>query len=67
MLRPKLIYLARRNPALTREAFVPRWPRHGALGMSLPRWRNIWRYVHCDVLAEGDGLPGSIRAMTVSA
>ena len=48
--RPKLIYLARRNPALSREAFVKRWRQHGALGMSLPRWRNIAQYVHCDVL-----------------
>jgi hypothetical protein len=47
--QPKLIYLARRNPRLSREAFVARWRRHGALGMSLPRWKNIARYVHCDV------------------
>jgi len=49
-LQPKLIYLARRNPALSRTDFVARWRRHGALGMSRPRWRNIARYVHCDVL-----------------
>jgi hypothetical protein len=48
--QPKLIYLARRHPALTREQFVGRWRQHGALGMSLPRWRNIAHYVHCDVL-----------------
>ncbi len=48
--QPKLIYLARRNPALSRRDFVARWRRHGALGMSLPRWRNIARYVHCDAL-----------------
>lgn len=47
--QPKLIYLARRNPALSRRAFVARWRQHGALGMSLPRWRNVARYVHCDV------------------
>ncbi len=46
----KLIYLAKRNPALSRAAFTERWREHGALGMSLPRWRNIARYVHCDVL-----------------
>jgi hypothetical protein len=52
MIRPKLMYLARRNPTLSREQFTPRWRQHGALGMSMPRWKNIWRYVHCDVLPE---------------
>ena len=54
MIRPKLIYLARRNPALTKEGFVPRWRQHGALGMSMPRWKNIWRYAHCDVVSDSD-------------
>jgi hypothetical protein len=49
--QPKLIYLARRNPSLTRSEFVLRWRQHAALGMSKPRWRNIARYVHCDVLS----------------
>jgi hypothetical protein len=48
--QPKLIYLTKRHPTLSREAFTRRWRQHGALGMSLPRWRNIARYVHCDVL-----------------
>lgn len=48
-MEPKLIYLAKRNPALTREGFTARWRQHGALGMSMPRWANIRRYVHCDV------------------
>jgi hypothetical protein len=48
--RPKLIYLARRHPALSRVDFPARWRRHGRLGMSLPRWRNIWRYTQCDAL-----------------
>jgi hypothetical protein len=56
--QPKLVYLARRNPALSRQAFVDRWRRHGALGMSLPRWRNIARYVHCDVLEFPPATPG---------
>jgi len=55
-MEPKLIYLARRNPALTRDAFTARWRRHGALGMSMPRWVNIRRYVHCDVMQAG--IPG---------
>lgn len=49
-LQPKLIYLARRHPALTRTEFTARWRRHGALGMSLLRWKNIARYTHCDAL-----------------
>lgn len=48
-MEPKLIYLAKRNPALTREGFTRRWRQHGALGMSMPRWVNIRRYAHCDV------------------
>jgi hypothetical protein len=56
-LRPKLIYLTRRNPTLSPEAFTSRWRRHGGLGMSLPRWRNIARYVHCDVLHTATGSP----------
>lgn len=48
-MEPKLIYLARRNPVLTREGFTAKWRQHGALGMSMPQWGNIRRYVHCDV------------------
>lgn len=47
--QPKLIYLARRPAALDRAEFISRWRQHGALGMSMPRWRNIARYLHCDV------------------
>jgi hypothetical protein len=46
--RPKLIYLARRHPSIEQADFTARWRRHGQLGMSLPRWRNIWRYAQCD-------------------
>jgi hypothetical protein len=55
---PKLIYLARRQPTLTRAEFRDRWRRHGALGMSRPRWKNISQYVHCDVLDDSgyDGI-----------
>ncbi len=45
---PKRIYLAIRHPQWTPETFPPRWRKHGALAMSLPRWRNILRYSHCD-------------------
>jgi hypothetical protein len=47
--QPKLIYLTRRHPSLSREGFRSRWRKHGSLGMSRPRWRNIARYVHCDL------------------
>ena len=46
----KLIYLARRNPAFDRADWTARWRQHGALGMSLSRWRNVARYVHCDLI-----------------
>jgi hypothetical protein len=50
VFQPKLIYLARRHPALDREAFRERWREHARLGMSRPRWVNIARYVHCDIV-----------------
>ncbi len=52
-VQPKLIYLTRRASSLTREAFTARWRQHATLGMSLPRWRNIARYVHCDLIMPG--------------
>jgi len=51
--RPKVIYLARRNKELSAEAFVERWKKHGQLAMSLPVWRNMWRYIHCDPIKVG--------------
>ncbi|PEQ11303.1 hypothetical protein B2G71_17205 [Novosphingobium sp. PC22D] len=48
---PKLVYLTRRNPAFSREDWTARWRQHGALGMAQPRWRNVARYVHCDLIA----------------
>lgn len=57
-MQPKLIYLAQRRPDMTREQFIARWRQHGLLGMSKPRWANIARYVHCDVLDAGTEFPG---------
>jgi len=54
---PKLIYLVKRNARLSREQFVERWRQHGKLGMSLPRWKNIAHYVHCDVLRPETSAP----------
>lgn len=40
----KLIYLAKRKPAFTRDAFTRRWRMHGALGMSKSIWRHALAY-----------------------
>ncbi len=60
-MRPKLIYFAERHPSLSAESFTNRWRRHGELGMSLPRWRNVLRYTQAVVKARaGGGPPGAI-------
>jgi hypothetical protein len=41
----KLIYIAKRNPKFTREQFIARWRKHGALAMSQQLWRQAARYV----------------------
>ena len=43
---------------MDREAFRARWREHARLGMSMPRWRNIHRYVHCDAVAMPEPAPG---------
>lgn len=57
---PKLIYLTRRHSQLTREGFRTRWRQHASLGMSLPRWSNIARYVHCDLERPEEGVHSNI-------
>lgn len=59
MASGKLIYLAKRNPSLTREEFVRRWRQHGAFAMQLERWSSIDRCAYCDVLPP---LPGIAEA-----
>lgn len=55
---PKLIYFAARPPGLDPVGFRARWRQHARLGMSMPRWCNIQRYVHCDsVELVGTALP----------
>jgi hypothetical protein len=44
----KLAYLAKRNPALSREQFIRRWRQHGALAMGPARWDSVGRYAQCD-------------------
>ena len=48
--QPKLIYFAERKPKMDRPEFQARWRQHARLGMSMPRWKNIHRYVHCDAI-----------------
>ncbi len=45
---PKLIYFASRHPDFDESQFIARWRQHARLGMSMPRWRNIRKYAHCD-------------------
>lgn len=52
--QPKLIYFAERNPNLDGVQFLARWRQHARLGMSMPRWKNIHRYVHCDAVEMPD-------------
>ncbi|MFT5111153.1 MAG: hypothetical protein ACI8P9_000464 [Parasphingorhabdus sp.] len=51
---PKLIYFAERRANMDATAFRTRWRQHAWLGMSMPRWQNIQRYVHCDAIAIAD-------------
>ena len=43
-----------------RTAFRTRWRAHGALGMRLPRWRNVARYTQCDRIDVPPGIPGAL-------
>jgi len=53
---PKLIYFAERREHMDASTFRTRWREHARLGMSMPRWRNVRRYVHCDSIAGADSL-----------
>lgn len=55
---PRLLYFASRNPKLMEAEFPKRWRQHGALGMSMARWRNVSLYVQCDRMDGPDmGVP----------
>lgn len=59
-MSPKKIYLARRNPALTVDAFRARWRRHGALAMARASWADsVIRYVQADPIPLTGGLAGA--------
>jgi len=44
----KLLYLEKRPPGLTRDGFIKRWRKHGALGMSTAFWRHALVYVQAE-------------------
>jgi len=46
----KFIYLAKRKPSFTHDAFVVRWRRHGALGMSISSGSQMSVYVQAEVI-----------------
>jgi hypothetical protein len=53
---PKIVYLAPRPAGVDAATFRDRWRAFGALAMSLPIWRHVWRYDQCDAVAmAGDG------------
>jgi hypothetical protein len=44
----KYMYLTKRKPGFTRDAFTIRWRKHGALGMSMPFWHHSLLYVQAE-------------------
>jgi hypothetical protein len=42
------MYLTKRKPGFTRDAFTSRWRKHGALGMSMPFWHQTLLYVQAE-------------------
>ena len=54
---PKLIYFAERPADFDRTGFRARWRQHAKLGMSMPRWKNVLRYAHCDSVELETALP----------
>lgn len=62
----KLIYLAKRRPGFTADAFTRRWRQHGALGMSTAFWRHALAYTQAEPLrpALADGLSADYDAVT---
>ena len=57
---PKLIYFAYKNTKLSRYEFISRWRQHGYLGISLPRWKNIYKYSQCIALKKAISVKNNI-------
>jgi hypothetical protein len=54
----RTIYAQARREGVSRETFVHRWRRHGALAMSLPSfWDPVARYMQSDLLQNLSGFP----------
>ena len=51
---PKLIYFAQRHSDYNYRDFIQRWRKHAQLGISMPRWENIYKYSHCDSFVEDE-------------
>ena len=51
---PKLIYFAQRHSDYNYRDFIQRWRKHAQLGISMPRWENIYKYSHCDSFIEDE-------------
>jgi hypothetical protein len=54
----KLLYLEKRKPGFTRDQFIKRWRKHGALGMSTDFWRHALVYVQAEPISPAP-LPGA--------
>jgi hypothetical protein len=46
----RINYLARRNPSMTHEQWVPRWREHWRLAARQPESATVRRYIQCEVL-----------------
>lgn len=58
----KMIYLARRNPALTPEQFPQAWREHSALGAGCSNVRDrILAVAQCSRILEGGAVAGAVR------
>lgn len=58
-MNPKMIYLARRNPATDHAEFLENWAGHAELSGRFPAIAgNFRRVIQCDALAEPDLPPG---------
>ncbi len=53
----RLVYLARRNPELSHEAFVGRWRNHYRLAASMKEWGTVRKYLQCEVKHDRNNPP----------
>jgi hypothetical protein len=53
----RIVYLARRNPALDHDAWLPEWRRHWALASRQAESSTVRRYLQCEVLFDAHERP----------